>query len=129
MEKPEANGVAISQNAMSNQIKNPYGSPDQFMELSISRRQFSIQHYIIQVKICAEYWDMIPKAKAGFSGTWAEVDRPKRSCTWKKTAKALGTMSRYFAQSLTHWPLGDFKKLKESNFPANFSDWWVKYFL
>ena len=56
--------------------------------------------YIIQIKICAEYRDMLPRprlvcqepglrpipghatqAKAGLSGTWAEADRPKPRCT------------------------------------------------
>ena len=31
---------------------------------------------IIQVKICAEYGEMVPKVKSGSSGTWAEADRP-----------------------------------------------------
>ena len=42
---------------------------------------FQTQCFIINIKICAEYRDMVPKAKAGSSGTWAEGDRPNPKCT------------------------------------------------
>ena len=44
----------------------------------------------IQIKICAEYRDMVPKAKTGLSKTWAEADRPKPRCTGQ-TDRAPGT--------------------------------------
>ena len=44
----------------------------------------------IQIKICAEYQDMAPKAKVSVPGT---------CCTWKPV-EALGTMLRHSAQIL-----------------------------
>ena len=32
-------------------------------------------------------------------------------------------------EGLTHWPLGDFSEILQSNFQANFSVGWLSYFL
>ena len=39
--------------------------------------------YPIQIKICAEYRDMVPKATACLSGTWPEAVRYQVTCTWQ----------------------------------------------
>ena len=55
--------------------------------------------YDVQIKICAEDRDMIPKIDAGLSGTWAKAERPKPKSAWK-TDRGFGYMSRYSAQIL-----------------------------
>ena len=40
-----------------------------------------IVYSVIQIAISAEYRDMVPKAKAGLSGTWPETDMPNPRCT------------------------------------------------
>ena len=43
----------------------------------------------IQIVFCAEYLDMVPKAKAGLSGTWCETVKPKARYN-RQTCQGLG---------------------------------------
>ena len=52
------------------------------------------------MNICPQYQDMVLKAKASLSGTWAEGDKQKPMCM-DKSAKALSAQGRYCAEMLT----------------------------
>ena len=55
-------------------------------------------YFTKQITICAEYWDMVPKVKAGLSGTAGLRPIGRSPGVPDKPAEALVTMSRYSAQ-------------------------------
>ena len=80
------------------------------------RNEKRIMYAIKQIKICAEYWDKLPRPRLDLSGTPG---------SWQ-TSLGLGSMSRFSAQILTHWGRDKIDAISQTTFSSAFS--WMKMY-